>query len=159
MNLVGDPTLSNALITTFYVNHECYGIEVNKVQEVTKQPKILEVPLAPKFIKGLINLRGQLATAVGLRELFGAPINTGQEQMSVVCRENGQLISLIVDSIGDVIEASGQNFESTPETLPSEFKHYIKGIYKINDALVSIIDLDKIAAELFMSTKNNEMSI
>lgn len=56
------------LLTTFYIGNDYFGIEVMKVQEVTSAPTVVPVPLAPKFVRGLINLRGQLATAFGFRE-------------------------------------------------------------------------------------------
>jgi len=136
------------LLTTFYIGNEYYGIEVMKVQEVTGTPTIVSVPLAPKFVRGLINLRGQLATALGLRELFGAVSQDHQDEMSVVCRMDGNLVSLIVDRIGDVVEAEGKNFEPTPDTIPIGVKRFVKGIYKMNGTLLSVLDLDKISKEL-----------
>ncbi|MBU6153805.1 MAG: chemotaxis protein CheW [Bdellovibrionales bacterium] len=136
------------LLTTFYVGNEYYGIEVMKVQEVTGTPVVVPVPLAPNFVRGLINLRGQLATALGLRELFGAGEGEVNQQMSVVCRMDGNLVSLIVDQIGDVVEVEGKIYEESPETLPPGIRKYVKGIYKMNGTLLSLLDMDKITKEL-----------
>ena len=144
---------NSELLTTFYIGTECYGIEVMKVQEVTGSPIIVGVPLAPKFVRGLINLRGQLATAMGLRELFGDSSTDDSEQMSVVCRIDGNLVSLIVDRIGDVVEAESRNFENPPDTIPLGVKRFIKGIYKMNGTLLSVLDLDKITKELSPSVE------
>ena len=141
------------LLTTFYIGSEYYGIEVMKVQEVTGNPIVVGVPLAPKFVRGLINLRGQLATALGLRELFGDSSPEGAEQMSVVCRLDGNLVSLIVDRIGDVVEAERKYFESAPDTIPSGVKRFIKGIYKMNGTLLSVLDLEKLTQELSPSAE------
>ena len=143
-------------LTTFQIHGNVFGIEVMKVQEVTGRPAIVDVPLAPAFVRGLINLRGQIATALGLRELFGLrPQSAGQPeafdvaaQMSVVCRIDGNLVSLLVDSIGDVIEVKRSNFEPTPETIPLGVRKYVKGIYKTEDKLLSVLDLDRIARDL-----------
>jgi purine-binding chemotaxis protein CheW len=136
------------LLTTFYVGNEYYGIEVMKVQEVTGTPVVVAVPLAPKFVRGLINLRGQLATALGLRELFGATHSEVNQPMSVVCRMDGNLVSLIVDEIGDVVEVEGKIFEDPPDTLPPGIRKYVKGIYKMNGTLLSLLDMERITKEL-----------
>lgn len=146
-------------LTTFYIGKNLYGIEVMRVQEVTGSPAIVEVPLAPKFVRGLINLRGQIATALGLRELFGIAQAEVQNQMSVVCKIDGNLVSLIVDSIGDVVEVSDKDFEKPPETMPTGVRRFIKGIYKMKDSLLNVIDLDLLSKELSSSKDLNENRI
>lgn len=141
------------LLTTFFIGSDYFGIEVMKVQEVTGTPSIVPVPLAPKFVRGLINLRGQLATALGLRELFESEKNSTGSQMSVVCRMEGNLVSLMVDSIGDVVEANGKSFEQPPDTMPASVKRFVKGIYKMNGKLLSVLDLEKISKELSPSAE------
>ena len=136
------------LLTTFYIGEQYFGIEVLKVQEVTNTPCIVPIPLAPQFVRGLINLRGQLATALGIRELFNETSAQPANEMTVVCKADGNLISLMVDQIGDVIEVDDKNFEVTPETLPVGVKRYIKGIYKMDNVLLSVLDLEKITKEL-----------
>lgn len=142
-----DKTTSQ-LLTTFYIGGQIYGIEVMKVQEVTGNPNIVPVPLSPPFVKGLINLRGQLATALALSELFKSSSTSVDSPMSVVCRIEGNLVSLMVDAIGDVIEAEGRSFETAPDTIPADVRRYIKGIYKMNGALLSVVDLEMLAKEL-----------
>jgi purine-binding chemotaxis protein CheW len=89
-----------------------------------------------------------LATALGLRELFAVDKSESKNQMSVVCRMDGNLVSLMVDSIGDVVEADGRSFEPPPDTLPPGVKQFVKGIYKMNGTLLSVLDLERIAKEL-----------
>ncbi len=84
---------------TFYVADRPYGIEVTQVQEIARPLAITPIHLAPAHVIGLINLRGQIATAIGLRELLGLPSDSTKEKMSVVCRSDGSLISLLVDRI------------------------------------------------------------
>lgn len=140
--------LTSNQFTTFTIDGELFGAEVLKVQEVAGSPSVCPVPLAPGFLLGLINLRGQIATALGLREIFGKPTVNQESQMSVICKIDGSLISLVVDSIGDVIEINNSNFESTPDTIPTEMRKFIKGIYKMNDNLLSVLDLEALAKEL-----------
>lgn len=133
-------------LTTFYVGKELFGIEVMRVQEVTASPHVVPVPLAPPFIRGLINLRGQISTALGLRELFNQ--ESTDKEMSVVCRLDGNLVSLIVDNIGDVLELEKSDFEATPDTIPLSVRKYIKGVYKMDGSFLSVIDLDVLSKEL-----------
>jgi purine-binding chemotaxis protein CheW len=135
-------------LTTFYVRGELFGIEVLNVQEVTGQPNVISVPLAPQFVRGLINLRGQITTAIDLSVLFENKFEQNSNKMSVVCKIDGNLVSLIVDSIGEVAEVQSSQFELAPDTMPIGIKRYVKGIYKMNDVLLSVIDLESIAKEL-----------
>ena len=134
-------------ITTFYLDKELYGIEVQKVQEVTGKLDVIKVPLAPLFVKGLINLRGQIATALGLKELLSER-QSKVECMSVVCKSDNGLISIIVDEIGEVVEVNQTQYETTPDHLSDSYKKYIKGIYKMNGHILSLIDLESVLKEL-----------
>lgn len=141
----------NRQFTTFVIAGHLYGIEVLRVQEVTGALPIAIVPLAPKFVCGLINLRGQISTAISLRELFKIAGEAPENQMNVVCRINDVLISFLVDSVGDVMELSANDFEHAPETVPENIRHFIQGVYKTPETLMSVIDVDKIA-EYFVSS-------
>ena len=134
-------------ITTFYIDGDLFGIDVLKIEEVTGKHKVFEVPRAPGFVRGLVNLRGQIATALGLRELFLKSTNLEKEKMSVVCKLDGNLVALVVDSIGDVVEIERSFFEPPPDTIPGEIRRFIKGIYKMNGSFMSVIDLDSIGKE------------
>lgn len=131
--------------STFYIAERLYGIEVTKVQEIVKPMEMTEVPLAPAHISGLINLRGQVATAIGIRQLFGSEQGADDDLMNVVCNMDSHLISLQVDKIGDVVEVDDAAFEPTPQTVPENTRRFLDGVYKTGDKILSIIDIDKIA--------------
>ena len=131
-------------LSTFMIAGRMYGIDVRTVQEVVKPMKMTKVPLAPEFVKGLINLRGQLATAIDLRHLFNLPETDKSESMNVVCQTGGSAISLLVDEIGDVIEIDPDVLEPTPPTIAREIKKFMSGVYKVSDTLLSVIDLSGI---------------
>jgi purine-binding chemotaxis protein CheW len=147
---------SHVQLTTFYIDKNLYGIEVMSIQEVTGNPKIVPVPLSPSFVLGMINLRGQIATALGLRTLFGHAEELGKEKMSVVCKVDGNLVSLIVDSIGEVVEVENKQFESPPETIPVRTRKFLGGICKMEGQLLSVIDLGKLFKELSHSNQSAE---
>lgn len=130
--------------STFVVAGRLYGIDVTKVQEVVKPMTMTRIPLAESYVRGLINLRGQVATAIGLRELFGLTAGSPTDPMNVVCRCNGNLISLLVDDIGDVIEVDLAAYEATPKTIPDSVRKYMDGVYKLKDSLLSVLDSDRL---------------
>lgn len=134
--------------STFFIDGRLYGIDVMKVQEVTKPLDVTLMRTAPPFIKGLINLRGQIATAVGLRELFGLSPDPSVQKMTVVCKVEDILISLLVDNIGDVVEVSDKDFEPSPLSIPSSIRSFMQGVYKTDTAILSIINLEVILKEL-----------
>ncbi len=134
--------------STFTIDGRVYGIDVMKVQEVTKPLQVTLMKTAPPFIKGLINLRGQIATAIGLRELLGLNPENTIEKMTVVCKVEDVLLSLLVDNIGDVIEVQDSKFESTPHTIPPNIRMFMQGVYKTDTFILSILNLDAILAEL-----------
>jgi len=133
---------------TFMLNGALYGIDVMRVQEVTKPLDATIMYTAPKFIKGLINLRGQITTAIGLKELFGMKEDFDQEKMTIVCRVEDVSLSLLVDKIGDVVEVSEKNFEPTPLTISHGVRSFMQGVYKTDDSILSILNLDLILQEL-----------
>jgi purine-binding chemotaxis protein CheW len=141
---------------TFYIGDDLYGIEVMQIQEVTRELPVEAIPLAPGFVKGLINLRGQIATALDLRELFSLPqpTNPPDQRASVVCRLDGNLVSLLVDSLGDVIHSETDRKEAIPETVPCGVRKYLKEICKEKEELLSIIDLERLSNELSLNSES-----
>ena len=143
-----DQKSNSKQFSTFTIDGRLYGIDVMKVQEVTKPLQVTIMKTAPPFIKGLINLRGQIATAIGLRELLGLNPENSVEKMTVVCKVEDVLLSLLVDNIGDVIEVQDNNFEKTPHTIPLNIRMYMQGVYKTENVILSILNLEAILIEL-----------
>lgn len=131
--------------STFVVDRLLFGVEVEKVQEVIRYQTMTRVPLAPSVVKGLINLRGQIVTAVDLRCRLGLPARTGAElPMNVVIRHDDGAVSLLVDEIGDVLEVEQDAFELPPGTLAGKVRELVRGVYKLKQSLLIVLDTDKI---------------
>jgi len=131
--------------STFFVDSFFFGVEVEKVQEVLRHQEMTQVPLAPPVVRGLINLRGQIVTALDLRhrlELSEAP--PGRLPMNVVIRTADGPVSLLVDDIGDVVEAGEDTFEHPPDTLNQSARAMIRGVHKLNDRLMHVLDTEKV---------------
>jgi purine-binding chemotaxis protein CheW len=130
--------------STFAVDRLLFGVEVEKVQEVIRYQEMTRVPLAPSVVKGLINLRGQIVTAVDLRRRLGLRERASTDlPMNVVIRHEDGAVSLLVDEIGDVLEVEDETFELPPGTLAGEARELIRGVYKLKGTLLIALDTDK----------------
>lgn len=141
-------TVQPSRYMTFTLSERTYGIDVTQVQEVRHMLPMTRVPLSPSYVHGLINLRGQVATALGLTELLKLQTSTSTSPMLVVCKCNELLLALIVDQVHHVQEVSQSNFEEPPEALPAHFKSYVTGVYKTPSTLLCVLDINKIADTL-----------
>jgi purine-binding chemotaxis protein CheW len=130
---------------TFYLADHFFGVDVQQVQEVLRFQQQTRVPLAPKMIRGLINLRGQIVTAMDLRcRLDLDEASDERLPMNVVVRTEDGAVSLLVDEIGDVVEVKDDDFEPPPETVNAIARELIIGTYKLPDRLLLILDTEKI---------------
>lgn len=129
---------------TFYLDKLLFGVELKGVQEVIRSLDMTKVPLAPSVVSGLINLRGQIVTAVNLRRLLELePSPPGARAMNVVVRSEDGSVSLLVDEIGDVVEVDDSSFERPPETLRGTVRTMITGVHKLNNQLMLVLDTEK----------------
>ena len=132
---------------TFRLDGHFLGVEVERVQEVIRYQEMTPVPLAAAAVSGLINLRGQIVTAVDLRQCLGMPPRPdGKLPMNVVVRANERAVSLLVDEIGDVLDVPGDAFEQSPTTLDKVDRSLFTGVYKLDDKLLMVLDTDKAVA-------------
>lgn len=131
-------------LCTFYLQNLLFGVEVEQVQEVIRYQEMTRIPLAPAVVAGLINLRGQIVSAINLRQQLALPPRQGAElPMNVVIRRDDGPISLLVDEIGDVVEVDEELFEPAPHTLHSESREFIRGVYKLKEQLLLLLDTEK----------------
>jgi purine-binding chemotaxis protein CheW len=136
--------MNAAQLSTFSVNGHLFGVEVAVVQEVLRYQPMTRVPLAPAALAGLINLRGQVVTAVDLRRRLGFPERAaGELAIDVIVRTGDGLVSLLVDRIGDVVEVTQEAFEEPPETLGGIARELIRGAYKLDHALLLSLDVQR----------------
>lgn len=129
---------------TFVLDGLHFGVEVERVQEVLRYQEMTRVPLAPKAVSGLINLRGQIVTAIDLRtRLELHPREASVSPMNVVVRTDEGAVSFLVDEIGDVLEVEATSYEPPPETIEPAIRELIRGVYKLKDHLLLILDTEK----------------
>ncbi len=129
---------------TFFVANLFFGVDVLRVQEVLRAQQMTRVPQAPDVIEGLINLRGQIVTAVDMRRrLRLAPRAGNQLPMNVVVRTEDGAVSLLVDEIGDVLDVDAATYERPPENLDPAARELIRGVYKLKDQLLLALDAER----------------
>ena len=136
------PTIAEQYCT-FWVAGQYFGVSVNEVQEVLRHQPMTPVPRANEAVRGLINLRGQIVTAVDLRVRLGLPPRAeGELPMNVIVHSRGEVVSLLVDDIGDVIDTAGLEVESVPSTMPRQMADVVQCVRPMPDAVLLVLDAD-----------------
>jgi len=131
-------------LCTFFLDGNLFGVPVQQIQEVIRYQEMTRVPLVPQAIRGLINLRGQIVTAIDLRRRLGMSERpAAQLPLNVVVRTGDGVLSLLVDEIGDVIEVDERTFEEVPETLKGIVREMIHGVHRLPERLLLILDTER----------------
>jgi len=140
---------------TMIVSEQLFGIPVLQVQDVLGEQKVTRVPLAPKEITGSLNLRGRVVTTINLRHKLQMPERTpDMKTMYVVVEHHGELYSLIVDSVGEVLPLSDEDFENTPQTLDASWRELATGVYRLKGHLLVILDVPVMLDTIYQKADN-----
>lgn len=134
-------------LVTFTLDNHLYGVDVDAVQEVLRSQPRTRIPLAPRSLAGLINLRGQVLSAVDMRAQLDLPERSSDvEPMVVVIRVSGEPVAMLVDTIGSVVDVESDQFELPPDTLSGPSRDLILGAYKLTDHLLLALDVERAVA-------------
>ena len=135
-------TQKNLQFATFRLGEDLFGINILQVQEILLKQPITPVPLAPAYVLGLIGLRGQIVTAVDLKQRIGLTStgNTG-DHYHLVVSDKGSVASLQVDRIGDVLEIPAAQFVPPPESLDGVDPRFLAGVVMLENQILSVIDV------------------
>ncbi len=121
---------------------QLFGIPVLTVQDVLGEQRITRVPLAQPEVAGTLNLRGRIVTAIDMRRRMGLPPReAGQNGMNVVVDRGGELYSLIVDSVGEVLSLPADLYERNPSTLDAAWREVSVGVYRLQNELMVVLDV------------------
>lgn len=135
--------IASKQLCTFFLDGQLFGVDAQTVQEVIRYQEMTRVPKAPQSVSGLINLRGQIVTAIDLRTRLGlTPRPADKLPMNVVVRSDDGAVSLLVDQIGDVIKVDADNFELPPDTLQGPARELVQGAYKLDGRLLLLLQCD-----------------
>ncbi len=150
--------LENLQFCTFHLGPLFLGIDVTRVQEVLRPQTMTNVPHAPDEVRGLINLRGQIVTAIDLRRLLELPprpvaqVEEDEDeedeedtQMNIVVHTQDGTVSFLVDAIGDVLDVPNSLRAPLPHTVASRVSHvYFSSVFKLEDRLLLILEPERV---------------
>ncbi|HEX3464468.1 MAG TPA: chemotaxis protein CheW [Candidatus Elarobacter sp.] len=132
-------------VVSFKLGSEEYGVDIAQVQEINRMVSVTHVPRAPQFMEGVINLRGQLIPIIDLRARFGMPRTEHTKNTRIVVTEIGtKRVGMVVDSVSEVLRLPTDQIEDAPEMITGVDTEYIRGVGKIEDRLIILLDLAKI---------------
>jgi purine-binding chemotaxis protein CheW len=130
---------------TVVIAKQHFGIPVLRVHDVFVPLNITAVPLAPKEVAGVLNLRGRIVTAIDVRRRLGLPPYEGDKpQMAVVVEHAGESYSLMIDSVGEVLSLSPDMFERNPANLDPRWREVSGGIYRLQGQLLVVLEVAKV---------------
>ena len=130
---------------TMTVGEQLFGIPVLTVQDVLGPQKITRIPLAPPEVAGALNLRGRIVTAIDVRLRLGLePRPDDDPGMSVVVEHNGELYSLAIDSVGEVLKVPAELFERDPPTMDARWREVSGGVYRLDDRLLVVLEVERL---------------
>lgn len=130
---------------TFWVDNLLCGMDILNIQEIKKLAKLTPVPNSASYIKGIMNMRGQIVTAVDIRQLMGLrPFDKTEDIVAVIIPRPGGLLGLLVDEVEDVVAADKNDLVAIPANLSPESRKYLSGVLRLEGALVSLLNRDKI---------------
>lgn len=151
MNLVQEQEYKETEIlqlVTFHLGEEEFGIDILKVQEIIRLLTITKVPNAPHFVEGVINLRGRVIPILDLRKRFNLKIKENDKNTRIiVVIINGMTVGFIVDSVSEVLRIPKETVEPAPPVVAGVESEYIKGVGKLDDRLLILLDLEKLLTE------------
>jgi len=143
----GDVHPADHEFLTFYVGEQLFGVPVLSVRDVLKPQNLARIPLAPKEVAGVINLRGRIITTIDVRCRLGlSPSDESASSMSIVVNHGDELYSLMVDGVGDVISLSSNTFENNPATISPKWREFSNGIYHLDNELMIVLDIPNLLA-------------
>jgi len=148
-------------LVTFTLSKEEYAVEILKVKEINRMTEITSVPKSPPYLEGVINLRGKVIPVVNLRKKFGLPDKSNDEQSRIMILDmQGITTGLMVDAVSEVLRISADTVEATPPMASNISTEFIKGIAKLANRLIILLDIDKLfgksgETELIKATTKN----
>ncbi len=132
-------------LVTFSIGDEEFGVDILKVQEIIRTMEITKVPKAPDFVEGVINLRGKVIPIIDLRKRFGMETRGHDKDTRIIVIEiNNMIVGFVVDSVSEVLRISADTVEPPPPVVAGVESEYIKGVGKLADRLLIMLDLDRL---------------
>jgi len=135
-------------VVVFSLNDELCGAETSQVNEIVKYQEINKVPRMPKFIEGLINLRGKVVPVINLNKRFElGETNVTKKTKIIITQINEGFLGFIVNDVSEIVKFSSENIEVAPDIINKSGNEYLKYVCKKEEKIISILDLKCILSE------------
>jgi len=132
-------------LVTFSIGEEEFGVDILQVQEIIRTMEITNVPRAPEFVEGVINLRGKVIPIVDMRSRFGLESKEHDKYTRIIVIENDMIIvGFVVDSVSEVLRLPAAQVQPPPPVVAGMDSDYIDGVGKLEDRLLILLDLDSL---------------
>ena len=141
-------TTAELQFATFYVGHMLLGVDIRVVQEINRQSEITQVPHAPDYVRGVINLRGDVATIVDLRSILGLPPSEASRQTrNLIVHHQGEAIGLLVDQISDILTLREDEISPPPTNVEGVDGRLMSGVCTLESEIVVLLDIDEVLSD------------
>lgn len=135
-------------LVVFKIGNEEYGVDIAEVQEINRMIEITKIPRAPEFVEGVINLRGKVIPVIDLRKRFGMDKKEYDKNSRIIVVEiDEKLVGMIVDAVTEVLRITSDNIEPPPPIIAGIGSEYLKGVGKLDDRMLILLDLSKVFTE------------
>ncbi len=133
-------------IVTFFLGQEEFGVDILLVQEIIRPAPVTEVPNTPRFVEGVINLRGKVVPVIDLRKRLNIPtIDADKATRIIIIELEKRITGFVVDSVSKVITVPAGSVQGAPDMIMSGVEsEYITGVSRIDDRLIILLDFSKI---------------
>ncbi len=140
-----EKNIGSVEMATFYVGEALCGTDILKIQEINKHLEMTVVPQAPKYVKGILNLRGQIVTIIDLGEKLGlSSTRVASGSRNIIVSSGNEYIGLLVDRISDVVRAEWERVETPPANIGGLQGRFFEGVFKTEENLIGILNLSAI---------------
>ncbi len=146
---LAETSTSELQLATFYVGDLLLGVDLNSVQEINRHVDVTPVPGSPEVVRGVINLRGDVATVIDLRCLLGmGEAEVTRNSRNLITRSQGEMIGLWVDQIADIVSIRKSEMEPAPANVAGVDGRYFQGVYTTEERIIVILDLEEALADI-----------
>lgn len=143
----GTPKDELLQLVSFNIGDEEFGVDILKVQEINRTLEVTRVPNAPEYVDGVINLRGKVIPVIDLRRRFGMPRKEHDKNTRIIVVElSGKVVGFVVDAVREVLRIPKSVTEPPPSIVTGVEADYITAVGKLEDRLLTLLDLDKVLA-------------
>ncbi|MCP4707447.1 MAG: purine-binding chemotaxis protein CheW [Planctomycetes bacterium] len=138
-------TANNLEFVSFYIGDQLMGADIQQAQEINRFLDTTDVPHAPDFVKGVMNLRGEVVTVLDLRKILNLEeIEITEHNRNLIVQADDEQVGIMVDRISDVVIAKATEVEAPPANINGMDSRYFKGVYKLDEELMVILDIDEV---------------